>query len=170
MELPRNYFWPSFTLGISALIIPLKASAFCPLCVIATGFLTGYFRWLGVDDLIIGLWLGGFLVSSSILINSIVARKNINLPKTLIPGLIYVLSFLALYFGGILSIPYGQLFGFPRIILGIIIGSIVILATPKISGLIKNLNGGRNFFSHQKMLVAIFLLLILSLIFYLLIK
>ena len=48
------------------LVLPFSALAFCPLCVVATGALTGVFRWLGVDDLIIGLWLGGFVFSTSI--------------------------------------------------------------------------------------------------------
>ncbi len=35
----------------------------CPVCTIAVGAGIGLSRWLGVDDLISGLWIGGLIVS-----------------------------------------------------------------------------------------------------------
>jgi hypothetical protein len=35
------------------------ASAICPLCTIAVGAGVGLSRWIGVDDAVTGLWIGG---------------------------------------------------------------------------------------------------------------
>jgi len=43
-----------------------KAFAICPVCTIAIGAGLGLSRWLGVDDVISGIWIGGLLVSTSL--------------------------------------------------------------------------------------------------------
>ena len=40
-----------------------KALALCPVCAIAVGAGIGVSRWLGVDDTITGVWVGGLIVS-----------------------------------------------------------------------------------------------------------
>lgn len=50
---------------LSPLIFTSKAYAICPLCTVAVGAGVGVSRSLGIDDVIVGLWIGGLLVSSS---------------------------------------------------------------------------------------------------------
>jgi len=40
-----------------------KALAVCPICTLAVGAGVGLSRWLGIDDTISGLWVGGLIVS-----------------------------------------------------------------------------------------------------------
>jgi len=40
-----------------------KVLAVCPLCTVAVGAGVGLSRWLGIDDVITGLWIGGLIVS-----------------------------------------------------------------------------------------------------------
>jgi len=48
----------------------------CPVCTIAVTAGVGLSRWLGVDDLISGLWVGGLLVSLIGLTFSLVEQKG----------------------------------------------------------------------------------------------
>ncbi|MEK9153281.1 MAG: hypothetical protein AAB723_01630 [Patescibacteria group bacterium] len=150
------------------LFAPFSALAFCPLCVVATGALTGLFRWLGVDDLIIGLWLGGFLFSTSVMAGNYLKLKVKKLANysTVAAVALYGLTIILLYFDGILSVPYNRIFGISRIIIGLIGGSLLLLIVPRLNKILKRLNNGENFISHQKMLLSIFLLLFFSLIAY----
>lgn len=53
-------FFPTFSFNFTS-----KAYAICPLCTVAVGAGVGVSRSLGIDDVIVGLWIGGLLVSSS---------------------------------------------------------------------------------------------------------
>src|SRR3972149_8560098 len=50
-----------FLLGFWAL--PSAAYAMCPVCTVAVAAGIGLSRWLGVDDTITGLWIGGLIVA-----------------------------------------------------------------------------------------------------------
>lgn len=157
-------------LALLGLLLPLKGLAFCPLCVISTGALAGLFRWLGVDDAIIGLWLGAFITSSGIVINKfLLKRQRIKLQSFLILLILYVLSVGLFYFGGAF-VPYNKIFGVNKIIFGIIFGNLSLLFSFFLDKLLRKGNQGRIFVSHQKLLLAVGLLLAVSLIFYLFIK
>jgi len=168
----KKYYGIIILFATALIVLPAEAFAFCPLCAVATGILTGFFRWLGVDDTIIGLWLGAFLTSSSILLANYLAQKKwgIKLHGFTVVSLVYVLTIALLYWDGILTTPYNKIFGVSKIIVGIIIGSAVILIAPYLNKLAKRLNGGKNFISHQKMLLSLSLLFVLSLLSFILIK
>ena len=44
-------------------LIAKSAAAVCPICTIAVASGVGFSRYLGIDDTIIGLWIGGLAVS-----------------------------------------------------------------------------------------------------------
>jgi hypothetical protein len=54
-----------------------KALAVCPICTIAVGAGVGLSRWLGIDDAITGLWVGGLIVSMITWTESWLEKKNI---------------------------------------------------------------------------------------------
>jgi len=166
----NRYTALSLFAGLSGLLLalPLSALAFCPVCVVATGVLTGAFRWLGVDDLIIGLWLGGFIFSTSVMAGNYL-RLKIKRPSiypVAAAVALYGLTIILFYSGGVLSAPYNRIFGISRIIIGFIGGSLLLLLTVYLNKILKRMNNGENFVSHQKMLLGIFLLLFFSLVAY----
>ena len=71
-------------------------------------------------------------------------------------------------FGGLTS--YNKIFGVDKIFLGIIIGSLLLLSASYLDKFLRKQNQGKMFVSHQKMIVAVGLLIIFSLIFYLIIQ
>lgn len=166
----NRYTTPSLFIVLIGLwlALPFSALAFCPVCVVATGALTGLFRWLGVDDLIIGLWLGGFLFSTSVMAGNYL-RSKIKKPSIYPVAVVialYSLTIVLLYFDGILSTPYNRIFGISRIVVGLVGGSLLLSIVPYLNKILKRMNNGDNFISHQKMLLSIFLLLSFSLVAY----
>lgn len=171
MKIFKNYSISLLGLGAILTFFPIKALAFCPLCVVATGALAGFFRWLGVDDTIIGFWFGGFIFSISMVLNNFLIKKGKRrkFQLFLILLVFYGLSVLSLYKFGALS-PYNKIFGIDKIFFGAILGSLLLLLAPYLDKFLRKLNQGKIFISHQKMLVAISLLIIFSFIFYLIIQ
>ena len=54
------YIFPIIAVG---LLFAKKALAVCPICTVAAATGIGFSRWLGIDDTITGLWIGGLTVS-----------------------------------------------------------------------------------------------------------
>ena len=171
MKIFKDYF--VFLLGLGSILIffPIKALAFCPLCVVTTGTFAALLRWLGVDDTIIGLWLGGLILSASMVFNNFLIKrgKRIRFQLLLIFLVFYGLPILSLYKFGALS-PYNKIFGIDKIFFGTILGSLLLLLASYFDKFLRKLNQGKIYISHQKVLIAIGLLLIISLILYFSIK
>lgn len=155
-----------------ASIIPLKTFAFCPVCVVATGAGVGILRWLGVDDTISGLWIGGFTLSASLALNNflLVRNKKIKYQLLLILLVFYAMAILALYWKFGFSDPFNQIIGINKIILGLIAGTILIIFSPYIDKGLRKSNEGKIFISHQKVLIALILLLVSSMMLYFITK
>jgi len=81
-------------------LISGKALAVCPVCTITVGAGIGLSRWLGIDDTITGLWIGGLIVSLTIWTIDWLHKKEINFKSmTLLITLgYYALTVLPLYF------------------------------------------------------------------------
>ena len=52
-----------------------QAHAFCPVCTVAVGTGVTFSRYLGVDDVISGVWIGGLILSSALWLKDIL-KKN----------------------------------------------------------------------------------------------
>jgi len=157
------------TLGI--FLISGKALAVCPVCTIAVGAGIGLSRWLGIDDTITGLWIGGLTISLTIWTINWLRKKNIKFKgmDSLIALGYYALTILPLYFSKIIGHPYNTFWGLDKLVLGIILGSIFFFLGVWTYNLIKQ-KRGKAHFPFQKVVMPIFPLVIWSIIFYFLTK
>ncbi|MCX6759332.1 MAG: hypothetical protein NT012_02100 [Candidatus Nealsonbacteria bacterium] len=154
-----------------------KALAVCPICIIAVGAGVGFSRWLGIDDTITGLWIGGLIVSLIIWTLDWLDRKNIHFKgRNILTALIYY-AFLIfpLYFAGLIGGGQNSLFcwcgwHFDKLTLGVIVGSISFWFGAEWYHFLKEKNNGRAYFPFQKVVLPISPLILLSIIFYFLIK
>jgi len=153
------------------------ALAVCPLCTIAVGVGVGFSRWLGIDDAITGLWIGGLVVSLIAWTKSWLEKKNFRFRgrDTIVILLYYLLTFIPLYLGGFLGNPKNSLFcfcgfHFDKLLLGIISGSAAFYFGASWYFYLKEKNGGRAYFPFQKVIMPVSPLLLLSIIFYFLTK
>jgi hypothetical protein len=164
------------TLGLS-FTFAKEALAVCPLCTVVVGAGVGLSRWLGIDDSITGLWIGGLIVSMIIWTISWLDKKNISFKgKTIITVLAYYfLIIFPLYFIGLIGHGENSLlcwcgFHFDKLSLGIIVGSIGFWFGASWYNYLKERHGGRAYFPFQKVVMPVGPLIILSIIFYFLTK
>jgi len=160
-------------LGLS-FVFAEKASAVCPICTVAVGAGVGLSRWLGIDDSITGLWVGGLVVSMITWTISWFDKKNIRFKGRAILTILgyYLFIVVPLYFLGIMGNPLDTLCacGLDKLLLGIIVGSFGFWFGASWYYYLKEKNQGRAYFPFQKVVMPISPLIILSIIFYFLTK
>jgi len=156
-----------------SLLFVSKALAVCPLCTLAVGAGVGFSRWLGIDDVITGLWIGGLIVSLITWTESWLKGKNIHFRGRLFIITLgyYLLTVLPLYFTGFLGNPQNSLayvYGiyFDKLLLGIIVGSFAFWFGASWYYYLKEKNQGRAYFPFQKVVMPVAPLVFLSIIFY----
>lgn len=152
----------------SLLLSPVSAFAICPICTIAVGAGIGLSRWLGIDDAITGLWIGGLIVSLIIWTITWCQKKKIHftgLNLIIIVGY-YALVLLPLRYHGLIGHPFNVLWGIDKILLGTALGSIVFLAGSLFYFFCKKKNRGKAHFPFEKVVMPIAPLILLSIIFY----
>ncbi len=154
------------------LIPAFQAKAVCPVCTVAVGAGVGFSRWLGIDDTVSGLWIGGLTVSMIIWTINWLKKKNINFKWR--AGLIfagyYLLIVVPLYFTGIIGHPFNRLWGIDKIILGVAFGSVFFYLGDILYDYLKKKNGGHAHFPFEKVVMPIAPLILLSALFYFLTK
>ena len=160
---------------VATILSAAPAHAVCPVCVIAVGAGLGLSRYLGIDDTITGLWIGGFTVA--------MITWTINWARPKIKkvqnqkwwnGLIflgyYALIAWPLATKDFIGHPLNKLWGIDKIILGITLGSLVFWGTSELYLYLKKKNKGKAYFPFQKVVMPFGSLAILSALFYLLTK
>lgn len=168
----KNMFKKTFYLLTLSILIPKISYAICPVCTIAVGAGLGLSRWLGIDDTVSSLWIGGLLVSLIMWTNSWLEKKQIHFKyrNIVIVTAYYLITILPLYFTNIVGHALNQLWGLDKIILGITLGSLAFYFGAKFHFHTKKKNGDRVHFPFQKVAFSILPLIILSVIFYYLTK
>jgi hypothetical protein len=144
------------------------AKAVCPVCVVAVGSGVGLCRWLGIDDVITGLWIGGLTVAVIIWFLDWLAKRNINFKfkNILVWVSFYVFVLFPLYSFNIIGHPLNKIWGTDKLLFGIFLGSFAFLFSIFLNGFLKKKNNGKVFFPYQKVAIPVLLLLILSIVFY----
>ena len=162
----QKIFLAFFSLFLFFFALPAKAV--CPVCTVAVGACVGLSRYLGIDDSISGLWIGGLIISLIVWTINWLNKKNIIFygRKILTAVIYYAIIIIPLYFKDIAGHPLNRLWGLDKLILGIILGSLAFLLAIFFNSWLKNKNAGKVFFPFQKVAVPIAFLLILSFVFY----
>ena len=152
-----------FGLAVSA-----SAKAVCPVCTVAIVACVGLSRWFGVDDSISGIWIGGLIISMIVWTLSWLNKKNIKFAfkKIIVILAFYLLTIVPLYYTNIIGHPLNKMWGVDKILLGIIVGTIVILLAIGAHNLLKKKNQGKSYFPFQKVALPLSFLIIISLIFH----
>lgn len=159
--------------GLFAFMLVLPgASAVCPVCSVAVGAGVGLSRWLGIDDVISGIWIGALVVSSALWFVSWLDKKTIvfRFRRILVLGLFYLVFVLPLYWMEFIGQSCNMFWGIDKLLLGIILGSAVFSGAVSLHNLLKRKNNNKVYFSYQKVIIPVASLVILSIIFYFLVR
>jgi len=159
-------------LSFAGVFFASSAKAFCPVCTIAIGAGVGFSRWVGIDDAISGVWIGGLTISMVFwTLDWINKRKfKIAFKNYIIPLVFYVLVIAPLYSWNIMGHPLNKMWGIDKILFGIILGSVVFLLSALTHTLLKKKNNSKSYFPYQKVAFPVSFLLITSLILHFIIQ
>lgn len=162
------------------------AHAVCPVCTVAVGAGLGLAQWLGIDDSISGVWIGGLTVSliiwtinwlngkntkSSTLRNSpdsIGKRKKSNFGRNmLIVAGYYLLVAGPLWWKGFIGKnPLNTLCGIDKLLFGIVLGTVLFTTGVLLHNYLRKRNGNESYFKGQKIVAGIAPLVVASIILY----
>ena len=157
-----------YTWALAFLIFPLQTFAVCPVCTIAVLAGVGFSRYLGIDDTITGLWIGGVTVSMIVWTINWFNKKNIHFKGRIILTSLayYLLIVVPLFFTGIMGHTLNKIWGIDKLLFGIIIGSFSFFIGAQWYESMKKKNNGHAHFPFQKIVMPISPLIFFSILFY----
>lgn len=142
----------------------------CAICTATVATCVGLSRWLGVDDTISGVWIGGLMVSAIFWLLNFLDQKKIyfKFQRILVTCSFYFFIIYPLFLFDIIGHPLNKYkyFGVDKLVFGITAGSLMFLLSFYMNDFLKRQNQGKAFFPFQKVIIPVSFLLILSLIFY----
>lgn len=138
----------------------------CPVCVVAIGAGLGLSRWFGIDDVISSIWIGALLTAITSWTLSYMKKKGWSFTDDgIVITLAYILlTYIPLYYAGILGHPLNQIWGMDKIVWGSTIGAVVLFLGNWLHAYLKKINKGKSYFNYQRVVVPVLLLIIASVI------
>ena len=148
--------------------ISVASLAVCPMCSVAVGAGVGITQYLGIDDSIAGVWIGGLIASLVLLTKNYLERKDIFQWWLLlvIAALYYGATLLSLQMMGLTGCELNTILGSDKIIVGIVAGTLSFLLGSLSQMFLKSTNGGKNYIAFQKVILPLLWLLLSSTFFY----
>lgn len=158
----------ALVMALFAVLSAKSVWAVCPVCTMAVGAGVGFSRWLGIDDVISGIWIGGLTVSMIMWTINWLVKKKIRFEGRDVAVIVayYGLIVAPLYWMDIMGHPFNIFWGTDKILLGTIVGSLLFFGSSYWYEDLKKKNDGHSYFPFQKVAMPVSSLLIASLIFY----
>lgn len=156
-----------YILFLLGMMVVKSTYAVCPLCTVAVGAGLGASHWAGVDDVISGLWIGGFVMSLVIWTIAWFNQKNIHFKgrKIITTATYYSFVIIPFSLNGTIGQPFNKMWGMDKVVLGMTIGSIVFLLG-YVGHILLKARRGRIYFRFQKVAMSIGPLVVLTVLFY----
>lgn len=149
------------------------AFAHCPLCAAATGALVATTRVMGIDDAIVGTFVGAFTIATAFWLNNWLKKKTkreylLGQPYIL-SAVFLVLTLVSMYGTGLLGAlpPLFWIIGMERLLFGILLGSVLSISSFEFHNLLRSLNKSKNHFPLQGIVLPIVVLLVADVALYL---
>lgn len=141
-----------------------QAQAVCPICTVAVAGGLGISRWLGIDDAVTGVWIGGLVLSSAFWLSDFIRKKNWKIPYPDLVSIVifYLLVIPPLYWANYIGLPNNSLWGVDKVLLGTILGSVAFLSGMGIDKGLRKINDDKQFVYFQKVIMPVFMLTLIS--------
>ena len=161
-----------FLLIIVSLLFANFTYAVCPVCIVAIGAGVGIAENYGVDDTIVGIWVGALIIAMAWWTVNWFIKKNwkFNGMGSVIFAAYYLLTLVPLYYSGLIGKVFNKIWGIDKLILGVIAGSVLFYAGERFHFYLKDKNDNKVYFPFQRVVVPIIVMIIASGIFYLITK
>jgi len=159
---------------IFGILAAQNALAVCPVCTVVVSSGIGLSRYLGIDDSVTGLWIGGLTVSMIIWTMDWMGKKKISFrgDRFMVVVGYYLLILLPLYYTKLSANFFDAICSCAsdRLFFSIVIGSFGFWAGAEWYNFLKEKNSGHAYFPFQKVVMPVIPLLFSSIIFYVLTK
>lgn len=139
----------------------------CPICTVGLAAGVGLSRWLKVDDVISGLWIGALILALAIWTFNWILRKQEKKPFWILLVSIvlwYLLTFVPMHYAGLLDAQCQKILGLNRLVFGAGLGIVVAAIALWLEKLVRRGAEKKRLFPFQKVIIPIVLLLIVSFI------
>ena len=137
----------------------------CPVCTVTVIAGLSLSRLLGIDDTVVSLWIGAFILSFSFITINWIEKKwpKLKIRRFTVPiiALMYALVLIPLYTGHSIGIAGNTLWGIDKIVLGTGIGSVLFLLGAWADKKVRKVRGSQ-FFKFQKVVFPVFAIIIAS--------
>ncbi len=152
-----------------ALIFAVPAKAVCPICTVAVAGGLGISRWLGIDDSIMGVWIGGLILSSGFWMADWVSKKSWKIPYPKMLSILIMILFVIppLYWSKIMGVAGNTLWRIDKILLGTIVGSGLFYVGMKLDQWLRTTNEGKVYIYYQKVIAPVLMLTLGSFVLFL---
>jgi len=139
----------------------------CPICTVAISGGVGLCRYLGIDDLISGVWIGALLFSLFWLTIDWLNKKRIKFlfRKPLVFIAWYGVTIVFLFKTHLIGQATNKFLGIDKLVFGILAGTIVFLMALWFEKYLRSKNDGRAYIKFQKVIIPVSALILLSLFF-----
>lgn len=150
----------------------VNTMAVCPICTVTVGAGLALAEKIGVDNLVISVWIGGLLASLTLWTIDWLDRKKktFKFYREIVTGLYYILTLVSLHLTDFLWNEGNTLFGIDKIVLGIFAGTLVFIGANNLYQYLKFKNNGHAHFPFEKVVIPVASLAVLSLIAYFITK
>jgi len=155
----------------SSLAVASSAEAQCEVCTLVVGAGVGLSRWLGIDDTISGIWIGGLMVSLVYMSLGWMERRRARFKGDvlLVLAVLYLWVLVPLYVFHLIGQCANQLWGHDKLLIGVTVGSVLFYLGAWFYRRIK-LRRGHAHFPFEKVVMPIAPLIVASVIFYFLVR
>ena len=136
----------------------------CPVCVITVGGGLILAKKLGIDDLLVSIWLSGFNTAIAFWIASGIKKKIFNNP------ILWSLGFYAMTIGYLIytkqiNHPGNKYLGIDKVFFGMTVGLFSAILAIGIDKLLRKSNKNKIYFPYQKVVVPLVLLILTTIFF-----
>jgi hypothetical protein len=149
------------------LVFAKAAYAVCPICTVAVAAGLGLSRYLGIDDAVSSVWIGGIILSVSFWSIDWLTKKKLNFKyrNPLIFIFWYSLTLIPLQLTGVMGHPFNTILGIDKILFGTAVGSVFFLLGIFADKKVRE-KRGKQLFAFQKVVFPVVALAIISLVIY----
>lgn len=141
----------------------------CPVCIVTVGGGLIIAKKLGIDDLLVSLWISGLNTAIAFWMAPKIKAKIINNPLLWSVGF-YILTLIYLIFSKQVGHQGNTFLGIDKVIFGTTVGLFIFLGAIFTDKLIRYKNQGKVLFYYQKVIIPVGFLLLSTFIFKLFLK
>ena len=136
----------------------------CPVCVITVGGGLIIAKKLGIDDLLVSIWLSGLNTAIAFWFASSIKIKILNNPILWSMGF-YVLTIVYLVYTKQINHPGNKLLGIDKVYFGLTIGIFIAILAIGVDKLLRKTNKDKVYFPYQKVVIPLVLLMLTTIFF-----